>query len=114
MCQNNHVPDPANQAPLPFTCRNAWFETDIGRGHPHGAHAALGSVLPNALSTDPATGNTLWLEYASDHQRRRYNEFFWLIWYDRNGCPLTVTSAVFDRVVVQEMVRRLAAFIVIP
>jgi hypothetical protein len=115
MCQHNHVIDSNTQLPLPYTCHNAWFETNIH--HPNGCHhgsagTARGSVYPRELSTDPNSGNTLWLEYAVDH-KTGYDQLLWLIWYDPAGCPLTVASAVFDRDVVKEMVRRVADFIVI-
>ncbi len=107
MAAKDRLTDP-NGNPIPFTCRNRRYQTDIHRGHPHGnAGQARGSVLPTPLIA--AGGYTLWLEHvlepASD------DRVYWLMWYDHAGTPTIPLSSVFGRGELSEMLARLADFV---
>src|SRR5262249_53241030 len=80
---------------------------------PAGATPARGSVFPQRLARNPTNGDTLWLEYVRDH-KNQYDKLLWLIWYDRDGCPLTVASAVFDYDVARNLMGNLVTYLQIP
>ena len=93
---------------LPFTCRNARFETDIKVGFAHGANQALRSVLPQPLISAATNGGySLWLEYLIDQHNTMTGHCFWLMWYDAAGQPTLTMSGVFDKSGLAEMIKGL-------
>jgi hypothetical protein len=90
MCQHHVV---QNRTPLPFTCCNNRFQTDP-RGLEH----------PVVLFTDGLY--SLRLEHVIETLHPNRTNLFWLMWYDQNGCPLSISSAVFDRQNFAEMVKK--------
>src|ERR1700680_3423857 len=85
----------ASTNPVPFSCDNYGFQTDITRGHTHTPSETNGSVVAQPLIRKN-DGYTLWLEYVAD-KRDPQADWFWLMWYDGEGKPTMPMSAVFDR-----------------
>ena len=107
MSAKNRLND-ANGNPIPFTCRNRRFQTDISMGNPHGtAGQAPGNVLSAPLIT--SNGYTLWLEHVL--QPSTAAREYWLMWYDPVGNPTIPMSGVFSRNELSEMLARLADFV---
>jgi hypothetical protein len=96
----------ANNQQLPYTCKNAKFETDTNSGLPHSPGKPGGSYYPQALAGNIGASPSLWLEYVVEKPGLKPGRWFWLIWYDPQGCPMTVSSAVFDRAQLREMLER--------
>ena len=89
MAKDHRITGP-NGSPLDFTCENRRFQTNTGKGHPHGAGEAKGSVLPQPLYS--GEGSSLWLEHVSEKDGG--GSVFWLMWYS-DGKPTIPASGVF-------------------
>jgi hypothetical protein len=94
---------------IAYTCSNRRFETDINKGHPHGAGQARGTVFDQPLI---GGSYSLWLEHVVDKYDGR--DVFWFMWHDQNGDPTIPLSGVFDAADIREMSSRLASFIQVP
>lgn len=91
--------------PVRFTCQNARFRTDFGRGENHGAaDTSRGSVFGQCLANHE--GYTLWLEYVAELKEPNGN-YYWLMWYDSEGYPTIPLSGIMSR---EEVVRMIQLF----
>jgi hypothetical protein len=95
-----------NGQPVPFTCENRRYRTNVTKGKRHRPSATLGSVFDDPLLQ--VGSYTLWVEYVTEI--RTGDECFWLMWYE-GDVPTIPLSAVFDRDQYAEMVSRLPRFI---
>lgn len=94
--------------PIPFTCQNYGFETNIEKGEPHRPNSNVrGSVFAEPLIDHD--GYSLWIEHV--RERQAGGECYWLMWYDNEGIPTIPLSGVFDRGDLESMVARLARLV---
>ena len=96
-----------NGEPLPFTCENRGYMTNIKKGEKHGEAEARGSVFERPLADDGS--NSIWLEHIV--QKSDGAECYWLMWYDSEGTPNIPLSAIMWKEDVQEMSRLLASLL---
>lgn len=85
-----------------FTCSNSRFETDVGRGYPHGTNKAKGSVFPSQIAGEDG-GFTLWLEHVRDKKNNGGADIYWLMWYDGRGKPTIPLSGILTSDDIQEI-----------
>lgn len=97
---------PAN--PIPYSCQNRRFQTDIRRGYPHAPSGTLGSAVPEPLVR--SEGYTLWLEHVNERADENA-DWYWLMWYDPEGLPTIPLSGVFDRQQLAGMVEQLLSLV---
>jgi hypothetical protein len=93
--------------PVSYTCKNRRFWTDTRMGYAHGKCATLGSVFAGPLARNDS-GYSLWLEHVTNLDG---DPFYWLMWYDPEGCPTIPLSGIMDRNHIADMSRQLAGFI---
>lgn len=91
-----------NGVAINFTCKNAAFETDVKKGS-HLTHK--GSALPGALVITQS-GHSLWLEHVLSPATG--TEWYWLMWYDRNGIPTIPLSGVMTKSDIVQLTKTLA------
>jgi hypothetical protein len=96
---------PVMHQPRAFACENRRFKTNTEMGERHGRNLRRGSVYREPLID--TGGFTLWLEYVTEKQKPD-EEWFWLMWYDREGQAQIPASSVFRRDDLKEMIGRLA------
>lgn len=107
MAREHRIRD-ENEGYLNFTCRNVGFETDIHhlKGKHHGSsRRAKGSVFASPLKDWGAV--SLWLEYVRD-RRHPDREWYWLMWYNKDGRPTIPMSGVFSGADLAKTIGRLA------
>jgi hypothetical protein len=94
--------------PIPFSCENRRFHTNLSKGVSHGHSAPTrGSVLGAALISHG--GFSLWLEHVSE--KGSAIELYWLMWYDdADGKPTIPLSGVFSKDELKTMMERLVEF----
>lgn len=96
------------EQPLDYTCENARYKTNIGKGKKHGSHSSCGSVFEEPLAGVQGTGYSLWMEHVIE-KKTQDDELYWLMWY-KNGIPTIPLSGVFRKDDIGNMVRLLASF----
>ena len=90
----------------------AHYATNTRKGLSHGNAAARGCVIGTPIGKEGR--RTLWLEYARRKGSRRRPEdeqYFWLVWYDSAGKPLTPESAVFRKRDLQNLLSSLLEYV---
>lgn len=80
-----------------FTCSNKKFETNIEKGFE-------GSVTKNPIYKDKSV--VLRLEYVRE-KKKTDNELFWFIWYNIDGTPKLIESAVFDKHILLKVLKNI-------
>ncbi len=98
-----------NGQPVPFSCKNKKYQTDVNKGQSHWNVPTLGSVTGQALITGD-NGYTLWLEHVHSEYEPQ-EEFYWLMWYDSDGMPAVPMNSIFNRDQLTDMVRQLMRFV---
>ncbi len=96
--------------PVPFTCENRRFRTDVSKGQPHGKSPAKGAVTGKPLVD--VGGYSLWLEHVeTTDDDGPTGDYYWLMWYDPSGLPTIPMSGVFGPDDLARMVEQLMAFV---
>jgi hypothetical protein len=86
--------------PIPWTCSNAKYQTNLAKGHG-------GNVFDSPLIRHG--GFSLRLEHVVE--KPTGGEMYWLMWYEPSGIPALPLSAVFDRDDLEQMIGQLARFV---
>jgi hypothetical protein len=94
--------------PLPFSCRNARYQTNTSKGYSHGTSTTRGSVFDRALLSHDDE-YSLWLEHVVEIGSGE--EVYWLMWYKSSGTPTIPLSGVFSRTELAELVKQLTTFV---
>lgn len=105
MAANHRLIDPQGN-PIPYSCGNRRYRTNIYKGMAHGSASTKGSVFSSPLVNH---GYSLWLEHVEEIETG--NEVYWLMWYEANGIPTIPMSGIFDKSELLEMIKQLASFI---
>lgn len=91
--------------PLPFTCENEGYKTNVEKGEHHGQSCyPRGSVFLTPLIN--YNGYTLWLEHVIE-KATQYHAY-WLMWYKPDGVPSIPASSIFGKDELRQMISRLA------
>jgi hypothetical protein len=98
-------------APVPYTCENRRYKTDLRKGNTHGPYgSAKGSVTATRLVDH--SGYTLWLEHVVD--KNDDSEAYWLMWYgpkSEGGQPTIPLSGVLNHDELSEMIKELIQYV---
>jgi len=78
----------ANGQPIPYTCKNKLFRTNITKGQNHAPYAP--KVRGNVFREPIAVGgdNSLWFEHVVNNKDRDH-VCYWLMWYNVFAPPTT-------------------------
>ena len=98
--------------PVRWRTEGDQFATNTRKGLPHGNVPVRGCVIGTPIGKEGR--RTLWLEYAKTKGKRgrpEDDQFFWLVWYDSAGRPLTPNSAVFRKQDLQNLLSSLLEYV---
>jgi hypothetical protein len=103
---------PKKSEPDRWRTEGEQYATHTRKGLPHGNTSVRGCVIRTPIGKEGR--RTLWLEYArakGGRKRPDDEQFFWLVWYDAAGRPLTPGSAVFRKADLQNLLSSLLEYV---